>query len=288
LHKNTATINFANNTPSGYIKCNAVAGATGYLVKFYPVGSMVVYAQKNSSSTNITFAGLTPALQMGTQYDVTVTPLFVGGGVGIESTKCRMGLMRLPTPNNIAATMLKSPTCKSTAISAAAVVPASTIIFTTVSQASSYEFKFVNQADNSAITAYASYVNQRTLAPLNLVAGATYAVSVRAKVLGIWAANFGTLCYIKISSGSKEESSNENIVEVFVETANIKLFQNPAKTNITFESNTSNQISIYTILGEEIFNSKMQSKTIIDISNFAKGIYFVRSNDGAISKFVKE
>jgi len=304
-----AQCGYISNIPTGNIICNSVVGASGYIVKFYAVGSIIVYAQKNIIGTSITFSGLTPALQGGTQYDVTVTPIMPVGFTGVESAKCRMGLIATPTPQNIAPTQLKSPVCQSVAALAPTLASTAVITCTTVTQAGGYEFKFVNVANASnTVTALASYVNQRTLAPLGLTAGATYAVSARAKVGGVWAANFGQNCFIKISqpAPSVPQGGRLGVQSTSVSTTSpwggleglsVSVFPNPFSSEFTLNVSSAKvevvSVVINDVTGKTVYSQKANTNTLITINDaqLQSGIYFVnvRSIDGSsvVRKIIK-
>ena len=74
-----------------------------------------------------------------------------------------------------------------------------------------------------------------------------------------------------------------NINSIIENTVNI--FPNPAHNSITIAGTVQNQnIKIYDIMGKELLNT---NKLTINISNFERGIYFVKV-DNTISKFIKE
>jgi len=56
----------------------------------------------------------------------------------------------------------------------------------------------------------------------------------------------------------------------------VNIYPNPAKNNLTIETNTNikQNLEIYTVVGEMVFNSTICHKSTIDISNFQRGIYF--------------
>lgn len=72
----------------------------------------------------------------------------------------------------------------------------------------------------------------------------------------------------------------------------IKLFPNPSSTILNVivpNQNEKFEIEIYSLLGQQIF--KTSNKTIIDIGNFEKGIYFitVKQNDKTVTtKIIKQ
>lgn len=74
----------------------------------------------------------------------------------------------------------------------------------------------------------------------------------------------------------------------------LQVFPNPAAENITVtfspQENQSNLVQIFNVMGEMIYEIEMNavtSTTLINISDFAAGIYFVKVNDQT-AKFVKQ
>jgi hypothetical protein len=75
----------------------------------------------------------------------------------------------------------------------------------------------------------------------------------------------------------------------------IAIYPNPANNNIIIENTflTKDQIiSVYNIQGQLLIQQPLlKAKTNVDISTFAKGVYFVKEkseNGIAVEKFVKE
>jgi hypothetical protein len=70
----------------------------------------------------------------------------------------------------------------------------------------------------------------------------------------------------------------------------LKIFPNPA-THMLFlnSAETIQEFTISNILGSEVFRSLPGRKSIdVDVSNFPAGLYFIRTSDGLVQKFVKE
>jgi len=302
---------YLSNIPNGAINCNTVTGASSYTFKVYTVGgSTILFTSTRTVNTfklpNI--SGQPTPLNWATQYDVTVTPN--GSSItGTESAKCRFGIIVQPTAANIAPTQLKSPVCQSVAALAPTLASTAVITCTTVTQAGAYEFKFVNVANASnTVTALASYVNQRTLAPLGLTAGATYAVSARAKVGGVWAANFGQNCFIKISqpAPSVPQGGRLGVQSTSVSTTSpwggleglsVSVFPNPFSSEFTLNVSSAKvevvSVVINDVTGKTVYSQKANTNTLITINDaqLQSGIYFVnvRSIDGStiVRKVVK-
>jgi hypothetical protein len=70
-------------------------------------------------------------------------------------------------------------------------------------------------------------------------------------------------------------------------TSQISCSPNPANAQIIIKSTNEDQLCIYTILGEILFTQKVKEITL-DISNYPKGVYFIRNEKGNAIKFVKE
>jgi hypothetical protein len=102
------------------------------------------------------------------------------------------------------------------------------------------------------------------------------------------------------SSRSNIASNNNNIVITGINNhndnlANISIYPNPANDQITIDnySFAKNQtISVYNIQGQLLLRIPMlQAKTSIDVSDFAKGLYFIMVNTEnglTVKRFVKE
>ena len=295
-----AQCGYINNLPGGKLKVNIVPGATSYIYNVYAVGgNTILYTITNSNNIFVipNVGGQPTPLNWGTQYDMTVTPMG-SGFVGTESARCRIGILSEPTPANIAPTSLKSPVCQSMVANATIVAATATITCKTVTQAGAYEFKFVNQLNNVTTTALASYVNQRSLAPLGLTAGATYAVSARARVLGVWAANFGPECFItimqsgKLQIQSEDNSQNSNLNTQF----ELAIFPNPFSDvftlNVSSAKNENVNVVITDIAGKQIASQQIATNTNINSSilnlKLESGIYFVNvSNTAGERKMLK-
>lgn len=77
------------------------------------------------------------------------------------------------------------------------------------------------------------------------------------------------------------------------EEAKISMYPNPA-TSTLFISSLENieSVSVYNVIGQEVLNLKVNaSNTVLDVSNFQKGVYMVKTvSEGKISssKFIKE
>jgi hypothetical protein len=80
-------------------------------------------------------------------------------------------------------------------------------------------------------------------------------------------------------------SSNLGIDEPEDNSFTFSVFPNPSngKFTISFKNGYFNTIEIYNLIGERVFikdGIKEQSSETIDLSNFPKGIYFIKINDG--------
>jgi hypothetical protein len=70
-------------------------------------------------------------------------------------------------------------------------------------------------------------------------------------------------------------------------TSNISIYPNPTNSTLNIKTTTPTHIKITNMLGGEMLNTKIQTTTTLDISSFAKGIYFVKvGND--VRKVIKE
>ncbi|MEJ5266473.1 MAG: PKD domain-containing protein [Bacteroidales bacterium] len=70
---------------------------------------------------------------------------------------------------------------------------------------------------------------------------------------------------------------------------NVKIYPNPANSQIIVEATNIKEIKITDLLGKIIFSSKFdQDKQVVDVSNFNKGTYFITviTNSGEITKSI--
>jgi len=60
---------------------------------------------------------------------------------------------------------------------------------------------------------------------------------------------------------------------------NYKVYPNPASQNINIDNVTDSEVKLISISGQEVYNNTPQANTLsIDVSNFAKGVYFLNIN----------
>ena len=84
--------------------------------------------------------------------------------------------------------------------------------------------------------------------------------------------------------GIKENTLNNNVM----------VYPNPAKDNLTIETNTTNieqRIEIINLVGKTIYTNIINRKTIINTSAFANGVYILKlytDKETVVKKFVKE
>ena len=278
---------YINNVPSGSMNCSPTSGANGYLVKFYNVGSSTIYAQKTSATTAITFTGLTPALLGGTQYDVTVTPIMPTGPAGVESNKCRMGLIATQTPSTIATTILQTGGCTLNPNIAPTFALTASIRATSVAQANTYQFQFTNVTIPSIPAISRFQTTARTLflgAVVGLIPGATYEVRIRATVAGVQALNYGPPCLIKIAGSLPTKfAANNTTSDVVINNFSVSTFPNPFKNNTTFNISSENDeminIQLIDIAGKIVFTERVKSNTNFEYSDdkLNSGIYFLQA-----------
>lgn len=94
----------------------------------------------------------------------------------------------------------------------------------------------------------------------------------------IWVTSFGNgLWKGTIASTGIEEITAGN---------DLKIYPNPSSAFITVEANSPSGIVIYNSTGEIVFNTSVTTKTEINISNFASGLYLVKAGN-RISRLIK-
>ncbi len=77
------------------------------------------------------------------------------------------------------------------------------------------------------------------------------------------------------------ESSSLSVKDVFA--SQLKVFPNPAKTNLSIVSGTRSTIdsvALYNILGLKVFETNNLVNNAIDVSKMAKGVYILKVNSG--------
>lgn len=74
-----------------------------------------------------------------------------------------------------------------------------------------------------------------------------------------------------------------------VEQTSLKIYPNPASTILNIELNEATQIRIVNVLGEMVATQKLNTgNNSLDVSNLVSGVYFLHTENGASTKFVKE
>lgn len=91
------------------------------------------------------------------------------------------------------------------------------------------------------------------------------------------------LYFLDIDCGNTLSIENSNLDN------RIALFPNPTKNHVQFTNlNHKENIKIYTTLGQEVFNEKVELDEKIIVDKFENGLYFVKFENGNILKFIKE
>jgi hypothetical protein len=86
----------------------------------------------------------------------------------------------------------------------------------------------------------------------------------------------------------------ENLLETLstndFETSEIKIFPNPASSELNFEGLTTAtlDISIYDVLGRNVLNASISTNKTLNVSQLVNGIYTITVNGKMTSKFIKE
>ena len=65
-------------------------------------------------------------------------------------------------------------------------------------------------------------------------------------------------------------------------------FPNPSNNTITINTLQATQIKIVNMLGEVLIDSNVKDKSIVDISGLANGVYFIQTQEGRITKLIKQ
>lgn len=86
----------------------------------------------------------------------------------------------------------------------------------------------------------------------------------------------------RVCRNTSTNSINELAPEI-----NFEFYPNPSNSSITINLNnrTNSKLSLYSNIGELVFSQDITSQSVIDISNFKKGVYFI-SVDGVSKKLI--
>jgi len=95
------------------------------------------------------------------------------------------------------------------------------------------------------------------------------------------------------SNASIFKYSSSNNVQENKGTTEINIYPNPAKDNITIESNSNikQKMEIVNLLGQTVYTGFISSKACIDIASFTKGIYILKlstDKEMLVQKFIKK
>lgn len=186
----TGSCGATNLLMSNYIYCDQVYQAQDYEFEFVNTG--LGYTQTRVRGQAVPSIGLSavPGLQYGQTYDVRVRAK-VGGTWGDFSGVCQITLQALPT------TQLTPALC-----GASGIATNGTISCNAVSGADDYEFTL----SNTGLSYTQTRARGQGIASISLgnftglVSGATYDVTVKVKVGGVWSAAGGT-CQITLNGG---------------------------------------------------------------------------------------
>ncbi len=69
---------------------------------------------------------------------------------------------------------------------------------------------------------------------------------------------------------------------------NLKIFPNPVLNELNIEHADNLKIKIYNVVGNNLFNSNLDTINKIDLSNFNSGIYFIEFTDKNKNRLVKQ
>ena len=88
-------------------------------------------------------------------------------------------------------------------------------------------------------------------------------------------------------------STSNGVHEQLLTNNNISIYPNPAKDNITIEtnSNTEQRLEIVNLIGQTVYTNIINRKAAINTSAFANGVYFLKlytDKETVVKKFVKE
>ncbi len=82
------------------------------------------------------------------------------------------------------------------------------------------------------------------------------------------------------------KSANASLSNANFEIKNLRVFPNPVSNELIFSDYQNfKSVSIYNLIGQEV--KKVNSERNIDVSDLTSGVYILKTNTGATSKFVK-
>lgn len=90
--------------------------------------------------------------------------------------------------------------------------------------------------------------------------------------------------------GFSYERSTDQALGINDEKLNsLTIYPNPASDYVFLnDSYIGEEVILLDILGKKVLNIKVAQNNSIDVSKLAKGIYFIRTNDKAVARFIKK
>jgi hypothetical protein len=262
-----------------YIYNVAVAGADDYEYQFTNTTTGAVVTKLRGNSNNWMRLKWVNCLAYGTSYSVRVRAL-VNGIWGAYGSACSITLR----PGT---TKLTTQYCGTNGITLT-----DYIYIDPLPEAEDFEFVFTSQTDGTVYTRLRGNGNPwlRLSWVAGLQNGTSYNVIVRAKVCGIWYP-YGAMCQIHLSPAghapefmNNEESGNLNT------DSKVSIYPNPTNgiINIAVGNNTESTVQIYNASGQLLLDRNVNSGNVtFDLSEYAKGIYFVRVESAGKIHFEK-
>lgn len=262
-------------TPTSYIWCNPIAGATDYeyTISNSSIGySQVKYRGTLHSSIHLTmFTGLL----YGETYDVVVKAK-VGGVWGPAGSTCQITLSSLPT------TSLHASSCGATGLN-----KSSYIKCIAIPGATDYEYTITNTSlGYSQVRTRGSL---HTTICLNVFSGllpnTTYDVTVKAYVSGLWSST-GASCTISTSSFAAiiddhlSDLRNLEVLTSDLGKQNFNVYPNPVSKNSFLNIELAEQSSI-TLIISDIMGRLIFEKTYSDVKLFQVALSELQLEQGA-------
>ncbi len=97
------------------------------------------------------------------------------------------------------------------------------------------------------------------------------------------------LTKLEVDSLYAEVNPSVGITENVSKVNSISLSPNPTNSVLNITSSEPTTISVVNLLGQELMNAKIQGISVLDVSIFENGIYFVKDlNSGKTLKFIKK
>ena len=296
----TAPSGLASSTitsSSATVSWTAVSGATSYAVDYKLNSSSTwISATASTTSTSVSLGGLTASSLYDWRVNTTCssgTTVFATaqftttavstcpGTYDVSTNGTRAGAAVIPFNTNING--LISPSGDNDYYGFT-ITTGGTITVTLGTLPADYDLKLYNGSSVVATSANSGTASET----INYTAAAgTY----YAKVYGFKSANNATVCYtLKVQLGTATKSSDESAAVVSFVSDNLSVAPNPVSSlaNLSFKSDAARTATVTitnqlgnTVLSKKLLVTEGMNKNILDVSNLANGMYYIKLQNGS-------